>query len=318
MSAGRRLARGGGVVMLSPILALLLAAVIAAGGVPAPDWLVPGDRDRPVSPGEVAIGWHGTAAVEIRTATTTLLIDPHYSRPSVWDLALGPVAPREEVLALHVRRPDAVLVSHSHYDHLLDAPAIARRFGVPLYLPDDGIRIAELAGVASGDIRPIRGGDRFAVGDLAVRVVSSRHPEVATQWLVGGAMPLASALPVRYTDMRTEAALVFLVSHGERTIAHLDAPDTLDARLVDRPVDVAVVSVGVWYRRPRIFARIARALDPAVILPMHHDDFLQPFEHGAGENPFSRWRDALPEISRDAPRVAVVGFPGFFAEFRIR
>ncbi len=291
--------------------------VLAAGRFPAPEWLVTGNRDEVVPPGQVAFSWHGTAAVEVRSGSASILIDPFYSRPSMWDLAAGPVAPDAVLLKRYVRRPDAVFVSHAHYDHFLDAPSIARRFGVPLYLPADGVRIATLAGVAPADIRVVGGGERIAVGDLEVEVVRARHPEVVTQLLAGGIMPDVAALPIRYSDYKTDEALVFLIRHGNTTIAHLDAPDALASRLVERPVDVALVSVGVWYRRPQIFARVGRALAPAVIVPIHHDDFLQPLSGGLVENPFAHWRDALAEIERDATGSAVVGFGGFFDEFRV-
>jgi len=74
----------------------------------------------------IRIRWLGTAGFVIESGTTTLLIDPFLTRPSLPRLFAVPLVPDE--LAVRARVPervDAVLCGHSHFDHLLDAPLIA-------------------------------------------------------------------------------------------------------------------------------------------------------------------------------------------------
>ena len=58
-----------------------------------------------------------------------MLVDPYMTRAPVEDEA-APLVPDEAAIrAFTPARVDAILVGHSHYDHLLDVPSIARRTG---------------------------------------------------------------------------------------------------------------------------------------------------------------------------------------------
>ena len=99
----------------------------------------------------------GHSSFLIRLPGLTLLTDPVFSRRCSPTQLLGPKRVRAPGLALHaLPRPDLILLSHNHYDHmdLLSLRALRRRFGdlpiiVPLgnkaYLEDKGFKsIVEL------------------------------------------------------------------------------------------------------------------------------------------------------------------------------
>jgi L-ascorbate metabolism protein UlaG (beta-lactamase superfamily) len=106
-------------------LAALLAGVllaVAATAAPAE----PGTPAAKAAP--INLQWFGQSAVRIRTPGGKVLwIDPYLTEnpktPARYkDLAaLGPV--------------DLLLVTHAHADHLGDAPALARRYNVPIIAP---------------------------------------------------------------------------------------------------------------------------------------------------------------------------------------
>ena len=92
----------------------------------------------------VILTWLGTAGWQITDGTTVILIDPYISR------IFGPQPPgrapytraaadtRPEygwkdvatpdgaAIDAHIQRADFVLVTHTHYDHVLDVPTIAK------------------------------------------------------------------------------------------------------------------------------------------------------------------------------------------------
>lgn len=289
------------------------------GRVSAPSWLYRGERQRPVGPEELALSWHGAATLEIRSVSTTVLIDPFYTRDGLRRLLFGgPIQPDPIRIDRHLRRPDAILVNHCHYDHFLDAPYIAGQYGVPLYLPQGGVPVALASGVPAGLVRPIKGGDDLVVGDLAISVVKARHPKVLPQLFLGGAIPATFSLPLRFNDYRTDEALAFLIRWKSRIVAHVDAPDSLEENLNNRPVDLAFVSHAAWWQSPKLFKRVAHSLAPAVFVPMHHDDFFRSLDEPFVENPFARVVVALGVIERDIPGTCVVRLRGFFEELRIR
>lgn len=70
----------------------------------------------------------------------------------------------------------AVLLTHSHPDHIEGVPEVARRSGAPIYVGE-----AEAAAVArycegegaAPDLRPLRGGERLRLGGLDVEVLAT-------------------------------------------------------------------------------------------------------------------------------------------------
>ena len=69
----------------------------------------------------------GVAGWQIRGDGKTVLVDPYLSRPADPD---APLVPDVAAIAAHTpARAELVVVGHSHYDHLLDAPEVAKRTG---------------------------------------------------------------------------------------------------------------------------------------------------------------------------------------------
>ena len=120
-------------------LALLCSFALAnpaLGGLEKYSSLVKADSPSTISAPPhrgVRITYLGTNAYLFETRDTTLLVDPYFSRQSLFRMAfnLQPV-PEENLIAQWLRdhrKIDAVLVTHGHVDHLYDAPRILRETG---------------------------------------------------------------------------------------------------------------------------------------------------------------------------------------------
>jgi len=107
---------------------LILAAVLA-GCAAAPTAQPP--VLQPTAPGSIAAGkaevlWLGQATVRITTpGGKVIVIDP-------W-LTTNPKTPAEFKQLSALGKVDMILVTHAHYDHFFDAPALAKLNNVPVY-----------------------------------------------------------------------------------------------------------------------------------------------------------------------------------------
>ena len=78
--------------------------------------------------GKVGVLWLGQSAFKITTPTgKVIVIDPY--------LSANPRTPDAYKKIEALGRVDLILVTHGHLDHLLDAPAIAKMYGAPLWAP---------------------------------------------------------------------------------------------------------------------------------------------------------------------------------------
>jgi glyoxylase-like metal-dependent hydrolase (beta-lactamase superfamily II) len=83
------------------------------------------------------VQWLGVSGYRITYEGVSLFVDPYVSRVPLRALLLGRLAmPDEALIDRYISAPGAVagvLVGHTHFDHAIDAPAIARRFATKAY-----------------------------------------------------------------------------------------------------------------------------------------------------------------------------------------
>ena len=91
-------------------------------------------------PAGLEIEWLGVSGYRLSAEGKTLFVDPYLSRVPFAELLRRRAAlPDPATLDRFVRAPGevvGVLVGHTHFDHAVDAPAIARRFGCEAYGSD--------------------------------------------------------------------------------------------------------------------------------------------------------------------------------------
>jgi len=110
------------------------------------------------------IRFFGMAGYEIVGPKRRILIDPF--------LTGNPAAPAR---AGELEKPDVILVTHAAFDHLGDAPEIARRTGAPVVCGGDVKAVLLEAGIPETQIHATVWGIVVEVGGVVVRPVESRH-----------------------------------------------------------------------------------------------------------------------------------------------
>ena len=263
---------------------------------------------RPTGEG-LAIRWLGTAAHVVSSPTTTLLLDPFLTRPSlgeVWRPLRSDVAALDRWLP---DRIDGVLCGHSHFDHLMDAPAIALRSGAVLA----GSRTTCAFGRAHGlpaerMIEVPATGRSFSIGDLDVRYVPSLHGRILLGRVpfpgeVDGPPP---TLPARAWHYRMGGAFGVLITWRGLTVYHNGSADLVDAQLEGTRADVLLVGLAGRQATPDYLGRLTGLLDPELVVPTHHDAFFAPLERGVHLLPGIDLDGFVTETRSRAPAARVV------------
>jgi L-ascorbate metabolism protein UlaG (beta-lactamase superfamily) len=189
--------------------------------------------------------WLGHSTVVVELDGARLVTDPVLRR-RVAHL-------RRDAPALTPDRPDAVLLSHLHYDHL-DKPSLARLGrDVPIVAPKGAAHF--LRGFS--DVREVEPGSTLDLGPLQVDVVDARHD--------GRRRPVGPPVP----------ALGFVV-RGSRSVYFAGDTELFDDMAAVAPVDVALVPVAGWGAKlgpghldPVSAARALTLVRPSVAVPIH-------------------------------------------------
>ena len=120
----------------------------------------------------ITLTYQGVAGWQLAAGGTTLLVDPYFSRPDLESEA--PIS--ADLAAVRAHAPAhaaAILIGHSHADHLLDAPALARLTGAELIGSESTAHYAGAAGVPASQIITVKGGEDFEFPSFSVRVIPS-------------------------------------------------------------------------------------------------------------------------------------------------
>lgn len=267
----------------------------------------------------LSIAWLGTAGFVVETKTVTLLVDPFVTRPGITRLARR-IVPDDLAIARHIpkARVDAVLCGHSHYDHVADAPRIARITRAKLV----GSASTCAWGAAEGipEDRLVRIPSRGAIvrfDDVEVRFVPSRHGKIFF-----GKVPLPGEvhgvpqLPARAWHYRMGGAFGILIKTPEGSVYHNGSADLVDAELEGERADVLLVGLAGRKTTENYVARLVNALDPKLVVPTHHDAFFAPLERGLHLLPGIDLDGFVSEVRMRVPDATVIT-PDYLEKIRV-
>jgi L-ascorbate metabolism protein UlaG (beta-lactamase superfamily) len=232
-------------------------------------------------PAGLDVLWLGVSGYCITYQGVSIFVDPYVSRVPLRSLLLRRTTlPDRAMLDAYARAPGsvaAVLVGHTHFDHAVDAPAIAARDRVPAYGSNSLARLMWLHGLGhlAVEVEPHH---RYEIGPFTVTFVPSRHSKL----LFGRKVPMDGPLTCEALDRLVPTAYRCGPVFGIRlevagiSLFHQGSTDLDDEALGHAPVDVFLAGVAGREVTPRYWERILPRLDPRVVVPTHYDDFFAP------------------------------------------
>jgi len=280
------------------IFILALAAACAHAPAPAPELAHPIAIEEPPDTDSIGITWIGHATVLVRLDDRWFLTDPVLGDSIAGGFRERDIAPG--IRPQDLPHLDAILISHSHFDHL-DVPSLRALAGPPIlvptgsarYLPRELPRVAldtwqswTRDGVTITAVPSSHGGGRYWIDDL---------------WIVHG----HTGYVIQYKDL----TVYFAGDTG------FDAAQS--AAIAKRfHIDVALIPVGPagrphWLEHlrkkvhvtPEDALRLFSAVGAQWMVPIHFGTFFSPMSH---ERPYVERAIAASPL-RDRVRVLGIG-----------
>jgi L-ascorbate metabolism protein UlaG (beta-lactamase superfamily) len=265
--------------------------------------------ERPAGPDDVRFTWLGTAGFVIDAAGQRLLIDPYLSRHSLRQCVSGPLLPDDQEIHRRVPRADLVLAGHAHHDHAADLGSISSHTGAEVLGCESAIRVARLHGADPALLHPLAAGDEVERGPFRIRARRSVHGRVAAGRIPYPGSVEATAAPMRISDYRVGASLVFSVTVGGTRFVHLGSANVVESALDGLECDVLLLCIVGRQRCPDFVGRVLRRLRPTVVIPSHWDYTFLPLTEPARQMPTANVEGFVREVAASGVPVEQVFLP---------
>ena len=236
------------------------------------------------APRALTATWFGTAAVLLDDGAHAIFIDPFFTRPPGFGRLMrnAPIEPDEALIRDWLARAgvtelSAVLVSHSHYDHAMDAGVIARLTGATLVGSPSTLNIGRGAGLEAARLAGMRPGEPRTFGSFEVTFVEARHAGASGGRPTGDILqPLAP--PARFLDYKQGGTYSILVAHPQGRVLHHGSAGFVPGALAGRRADVVMLGVALLPELGGYLKAVVDATGARRVMPVHWDDFTRPLD----------------------------------------
>jgi L-ascorbate metabolism protein UlaG (beta-lactamase superfamily) len=271
----------------------------------------------PVLPGRVVeVTWMGTAGVLLTDHETSLLVDPFVSRYGLVKVALGGLLrPRLEDVEAWIRRLGlkdvaAVLVSHAHYDHALDAPFFAERTGALLVGDESTANIGRGAGLPEERLQIVSPGDALRFGRFRITFLESSHgPALFGRVPFPGRIPRPLRPPAKASQYRQGTVFSILVEHPAGALLHHASAGYLPGVLERVRADTVLLGLAGRERSAEYLRQVVDAVGATRVIPIHFDDFFEPLDRPMSFLPFVKFPEFVETARRTRPTLRIGTLP---------
>jgi L-ascorbate metabolism protein UlaG (beta-lactamase superfamily) len=251
------------------------------------------------SDASLTVTWLGVSTLLIDDGSSALMTDGFFSRPSLARVGVGKVAPSParvdgSLARVGVKRLEAVVPVHTHFDHALDSALVADRTGAQLVGGESAANVGRGYGLEGDRLVVAGSGSPIRLGAFDITLVGSRHSPPDR---FPGTIDQPVVPPVRAAAYRCGEAWSTFVHHrpSDRRLLIQGSAGFVKGALSGQRAEVVYLGVGQLGVQPESYvtdywAETVRTVGARRAVLVHWDDFFRPL---------SKPLRALPYVADD-------------------
>ena len=250
-----------------------------------------------IGPGEdkLTVKFLGTNSIFITDGQSNLMIDPYFTRPNIWTLGIcfAKVSPDRSIIkktleCAGIKRLDAILMTHAHYDHALDIAEVSKLIEeenankYPKLFGSESIRMVGLGGgLSEKDIEVVTAGRRYEGGGLGrfkVTFLDAAHMTIFGSVPFSGRIKKPLTPPCRVASYKVGKIYAILIEHPFGKILNLGSANYRANSLDGIDADYLLLGIGGFdtqsaKSKNKFYEGVVVNTRPKRILFTHWDDY---------------------------------------------
>lgn len=242
--------------------------------------------------GRLQLMFLGNTNVYLSDGNTQLLIDGFFTRPGGWwSVLLGSFEPDMPAIEQGLQRAgikqlDAVLVGHTHYDHVMDAPLVALETRAKLVGTRSAYQVARRDNFPEERFVEMPQGSPLTLGDFTVSHVRSRHGEPSFKPFAKlGAGEIKEPPPrhAHFSHYKEGGVYAIHLAHPFGNVLVVTSSGYEEGALHGYEADTVFLSVAALGHRGERYIRdyvqqTVETVKASTVVPVHWDDFTRPLD----------------------------------------
>lgn len=263
---------------------------------------------------KVEVRWFTVASVLLDDGETQILFDPMFTRAGIshW-LTVSKLAADEELIKTiieeqKIQNIKALFASHSHFDHVIDAPIFSKLTGATFYADRSNERIAKAYKSPLIKTSPVESGKSIQVGKFKITPIERDHAAIKGlfEFLPGD---VKEDFDFGFYEYRLGQTWCYLVEHPEGKILVDQGSNPHVDKFQKLVTNVDVVIQGIANRKSdeALISGYPKTYKPKVFIPLHFDNFFFGFDRKGYSNlPGVNKEELLDKLKKAEPGMKIV------------
>ena len=242
------------------------------------------------SAGALTATFFGTSTILLDDGADRIMIDAFFSRPPGRKLAAtippldGAIRPSEKRIKYALDRArigwlSAIFPAHAHYDHVMDAPTVAKWTGAYLVGSSSTANVARGEDFDERRLLVVSDGARCRFGDFVVTMYETPHGR--TPLPVGEYLDAPLRHPAGVLDYKDGGNFSFLVEHPKARILIVPSGKLRSGTFKGVSADVVFLGIAQLGNGERSTAKAywdeaVAGREARLVVPIHWDNLLRP------------------------------------------
>ena len=243
------------------------------------------------------ITFFGTTTLLFDDGRDQIFFDAHFTRPSIEKYVAGAYVETNTALCdklidlHHIDRLRAIFISHTHHDHVMDAPYVANRCRAVIYGSSSAKNVAIGGGVPEERTVVFKDGSEYSIGGYTIRIIKSLHSK-PNRFNNDLGVPIEKPLvqPASLRDYKEGGSYDFFIQHGEKKILIRPSFNYIEGQLDGIQADVLFLGVAGLAKADEdmekaFYAETVEKTKARLVIPVHWDNFFASLEVAVEDMP---------------------------------